>query len=221
MSLLGDVAWFARENVSEAYRFLEEPNIVEKIIKTRTPSEEIKVEGKEEDDQEPYPLDEEVKIPGDAQVIKIKYQIDRYSNLSMVSRQYAATTPVMVTEEFETKEAADKKWDEDKYSGCFGPEKNENGKYSFTYPARNKFTVGDILTHIYKFYSGEIPEEELGAISKTDDGWGYSKAAKKALDNETVLYREEVMGDCMHFEGLHYVRTNSKGVPIYHVCFGS
>lgn len=60
------------------------------------------------------------------------------------------------------------------------------------------------MEHVYRFYSGEIPQEDLEEIAETDDGWGYSKKAKKALKNGTVLYREQVMGDCMHFEGLRF-----------------
>ena len=54
------------------------------------------------------------------------------------------------------------------------------------YEVGRKFTVGELLDHIYKFYAGEIPEEELEAISnKTSDGWGYSDQAKKSLEEGT------------------------------------
>lgn len=88
-----------------------------------------------------------------------------------------------------------------------------------------KFTAGEILDHIYRFYAGEIHDEmeddELEQISKTEDGWGYADQAKQALQDGTVLYRHQVMGDCMHFEGLHYVRTTSQGAPVYRICLGS
>jgi len=85
------------------------------------------------------------------------------------------------------------------------------------------FTAGKILEHIYRFYASEIPEEELEQVIDTDDSWGYSAKAKKAFANKTVLYREQVMGDCIHFEGLQFIGFSKEraDMKMFRVMFGS
>ena len=84
------------------------------------------------------------------------------------------------------------------------------------------FTAGEILDHIHRFYCAAMTKDELERVAKTDDVFGYARRAQDALANNTVLYREQVMGDCMYFEGLKLDAAQSAPVlPTYSVLFGS
>ena len=84
----------------------------------------------------------------------------------------------------------------------------------------NGFTAGDILEHIYRFYTSEIPHDECVAISLTNDPFNYFESAKDALKNSSVLYRERIMGSLTCFEGLKFVRMNGD-IPMYEIMLGS
>ena len=82
-------------------------------------------------------------------------------------------------------------------------------------------TVQHILTHIQRFYTSRI-ENKQDYIELEDP---YSSLVSESLDG-TVVYLEEVMGDCMFFEGLNLVRNldgnvRNEDVPIYRVELGS
>lgn len=82
------------------------------------------------------------------------------------------------------------------------------------------FSVAEILEHIHRFYTAALPKEELEAVAKTDDVFGYAERARIALKDGTVLYREQVMGDCLNFEKLTLLGAQAS-MPLYYVHFGS
>lgn len=71
--------------------------------------------------------------------------------------------------------------------------------------SQGKFRVVKILEDIYRFYTGEMTTDAIARIATTNDALGYCNAAKDAWKSGTVLHREEIMGDCMYFEGLRYL----------------
>lgn len=210
-SLLGDVTWFIRQPASEASVIGENMGVVD-IIMDRCnimddPDKRMKKDR----------LDLKKEISMDK--ITISYQIDRYHELDAVKKTYTAANFRRVKvqcsseEEFETKS----KEFFDKYG--FISSSKEELWISYVSKDDSYFTVGDILNHIYLFYHQIMNESELQDVSGCDDGWGYADKAANALKNGTILYRHEIMGDCMHFEGLS---LNSSGdAPYYELCLGS
>jgi hypothetical protein len=168
----------------------------------------------------PHSLNEKLDI---GKVIYISYQADRYSTLPDILHKYEADTEVYMDYHFDTLEKAQNKAKESEISSvpiiCLKSDKGITD-YTFSVETDKIFTVGDILNHIYRFYTSIMSKEEIIAIATTDDGWGYNEKAKNSLVNKTVLYREQVMGDCMHFEGLRYI-GNKDNIPTYKVIFGS
>ena len=200
-SILDDVSWFIRAQVSKATKI----------------NEEI-------DDWKPYVLNQDVVFTGGSTGstftnIIILYQMDRYSTLKPCARKYQASTPIYTEEKFASKEEMETRLQVVSKSAQWFIQ--NASPPTLKYVNGKKFQVGEILHHIHKFYASEMTPCELKEVSETDDGWGYSKSAREALTNGTVLYREEIMGDCMRFEGLHFVHINDEGVPIYHLSLGS
>lgn len=83
-----------------------------------------------------------------------------------------------------------------------------------------QFTVGDILEHVYKFYSGVMTDEHKNLVKDLDDGWGYSDIVKESLEKGTTIYVQQIMGDCMHFEGLRFITIKGE-IPVYRIMLGS
>ncbi len=223
--LLGDVSWFVRSGLSEVKRFTDPPqNIIEYIQKTRIDPTNAALTGEESEsasDFVPYDMNEE--IPLKSEYIRLSFQIDRYSELDPVQLTYKADVPVQRSKTFvnqeEFKEGAKQLLTE------YGMTRSNEETLTVEYPTgQYTFSTGSLLNHIYRFYTSPISKKHLKLIAATDDGWGYSDKAKEALDVSTVLYHEEVMGDCMYFEGLRllsYVEDDDVDIPTYQIMFGS
>lgn len=189
--ILDDVIWFARTPSSEA----KSPTETDLYI--------------------PYPMNKTVDINN--QCIIIRYQVDRDSELSYVSRKYKASSPVYCEKEFIDEEEAKEYTNNLKEFIIAKSDKGVVVKYLEKY----QFTAGEILEHIYRFYSNIMTNEHKKAVQHLDDFYGYSKIAKKSLAEGTTIYMEEIMGDCMNFEGLKFYAHNKAGIPIYEIEFGS
>ncbi len=92
---------------------------------------------------------------------------------------------------------------------------DEDGKKG-VYIFEQKFTEEEILNHLYLYYQQILNEGELKLISDTDDGFGYAQKAGIALEHGVTLYRHQVMGDSMWFEGLSKVEDG-----VYRISLGS
>lgn len=195
--ILSDVSWFAREPISEA-----------KLLPQYDELGDVEAE-----ESIPYPLDSVIEIG--SMFYTIAYQVDRYNSLPCVELKYCSN-PSRKTEKCADLAVLRKRFDE--LQGKYGSVIYSEDKLEVYYYDAESGTVtaGEILNHIYRFYASAMITDELRAVSETDDGWGYSNKAATALKNGTVLYREEIMGDCMHFEGLC-----QKGKAKFKVCFGS
>lgn len=218
--ILNDVVWFARAPVATAKKYLDEPSLLEYIERTRM----APLYGK--DDTEgtavAYPLDEVIAVGSNYMLIM--FQVDRYSTLERHLLKFRCE-PTHVRIKCDTiEEFEQKRKDLAKLHSTISYSE-EALELGYIDDSPKAFTAGEILEHIYRFYSSVMIDAELQAVARTDDGFGYSERAVKALQDGTVLYREEVMGDCMHFEGLslvgHAVGKDSENYPVYSVNFGS
>lgn len=100
----------------------------------------------------------------------------------------------------------------------------EYQEHEFTPQNPGVLTAGEIFQWVYDFYHNPIKGQLVEDIAGTDDGWGYSETAQAAIDEGRWLELQEVMGDCMHFEGLRYITTergDDTMTGVYLVCFGS
>lgn len=232
--ILRDVSWFARAPVSEA-KLLQAASFEEYIYKTRiAPIEEAFGGGggdeadenkgnkeKKEEKETPYPLEQQLDL---GEFIEIHFQIDRYSELEYWRRTYKASTPIIKTVSVKNEDWAEKLNEiQDKYGKVSWSWKTGEDHKEIRYTDGYTFSVGEILEHVYRFYSGEIPRDDLLEIVECDNNWEYADKAKEALKNGTVLYREEVMGDCMHFEGLEFIGFSKYGkdTKMFRIMFGS
>jgi hypothetical protein len=219
-NILNDVVWFARAPVATAKKYLDEPSLLEYIERTRM----APLYGKDDADGTAvaYPLDE--VIPVGSNYILIMFQVDRYSNLKRHLLMFRCE-PTRVRIKCDTMEEFEQKRKELAKTHSTISYSEEALELGYIDDGPKTFTAGEILEHIYRFYSSAMIETELQAVAQTDDGFGYSERAARALEDGTVLYREEVMGDCMHFEGLrlvgHAVGKDSETYPVYSVNFGS
>ena len=218
--ILGDVSWFARSPVSNAKAFKEKPSMEEYIVATRIgPMQEaLTGEKPEHDPFVDYDLSEEIDVK--SEFIILRYQIDRYSELDYEDRKYQASTMKYENVEFDSQETVDNYCKENGITQYMTSRKGKDDRYVLAKPMGNIFTAGDILEHVYRFYSSIVSNDMKSEIAETDDGWGYSATAKESLENGTVMYLEEVMGDCMHFEGLRFIEFEGT-IPVYQIMFGS
>jgi hypothetical protein len=92
----------------------------------------------------------------------------------------------------------------------------EELKYQSRY--NEEFTVREMRDHIQRFYHSRITDKQK-YIELEDP---YSELVKESMDGTlgSVIYLEEVMGDCIFFEGLQFLREDD-GVPVYLVKLGS
>jgi hypothetical protein len=211
-SFLNDVSWFASTKVSKAVQIDAKVSLEEYILGSRGLNE---VEGMDV----PYPLHTKIIMPKD---FCLNFQIDRYSELEPVREFYEISGPPEVIDipltEWNTNiidEWFEKGWVEFE---------SHDDVITLTFPRDTEFaltTVGTILQKIYDFYQTHMSEEELEVVSKLDDGWGYSEHARDALSLHKKIQRHEVMGDCMHFEGLVEESYISNGHSVYTINFGS
>jgi len=217
--ILGDVVWFARQPIAAARKYLDEPSLAEYIERTRM----APLSGKEDDVNTvvAYPLNEVLALGWN--YIMLSFQIDRYSKLKPRLLKFQCK-PARVTIKCESMQEFERKRNELRTSHSCIAYSEQNLELSYIDDNAKSCTTGELLEHIYRFYSADMTNDELSAVSQTDDGWGYSQRAAQAINDGTVLYREEVMGDCMHFEGLrligHAMGKEGK-YPVYAVDFGS
>ena len=214
--LMQDVVWFARQPITTAKKFVDDPGFEDYILRTRmnnlTAEPEIVLE-----QTVAYPLNE--VLPIGSNYIYLMFQCDRYSELEPQIQKYrclptTVTIQCATTEEFEQKKKA---LFESHLPVC-SKESTLEIQYLDMSPAT--FTVGEILNHIHRFYTTAMTKTELDAVASTDDGFGYSQKALRASEENTILYREEIMGDCMHFEGLRLI-GHKESYPVYKILFGS
>ena len=84
-----------------------------------------------------------------------------------------------------------------------------------------KFTEYTILRSIRDYYQQNMTKEELEDVAyNTNDGWGYSELAEKALSNNKPLKRGKVMGDCKYFEHLKPIKVD-KNEAHYSIFIGT
>lgn len=213
-SFLNDVSWFARTKVNKAIQIEAKVSLEEYLMSSRGFDSANQVQGMDT----PYPLHTKVVIPKD---FCLSFQVDRYSEVEPFHEFYEIREPLEVID------IPLNEWNTNIVDEWF-----ENGWVEFqthddvitlTFPKDTEFaltTVGVILQKIYDFYRQDMSEEELEVIAKLDDVWGYSEIAREALVSHKKVKRYEVMGDCMHFEGLEEC-GNSNGHRIFRINFGS
>lgn len=212
-SMLGDIVWFIGQPVSKA-RFIDPEAHILDIIQDRCnifgdPAKEMK---KHEID-----FDQEINF----KKITIQFSIDRYSELAPQQRTYIATNARKITIQCANLDELEQRKVEilDKHESCgYSKDKLELNFYD---KEDVYFTTRDILMHIYLFYHQIMTNEELLNVSNCDDGWGYAERAKKALEHGNVLYRHEIMGDRLHFEGLGLIENGADQDPVFELILGS